>query len=72
LIRIGNGGTRDYVDYMLKILWPKIVRVLDRPEISMKSLEEHLVGYVELHTGTRDIPSVLKTFARLKRGSAGH
>lgn len=65
LIRIGNGGARDCVNYMLKTLWPKIVRLLDRSQIPMESLEEHLLQYVEVQRRetTRGLPPDLETFA---------
>jgi len=51
LIWIGNQGTKYCVKYMLQILWPKLVREFDRPEMSRTQLKEHLVEYVKLHRG---------------------
>jgi len=66
LIRIGNGGTRYCVSYLVKNLWPELVRMLGRPAIATELLEEYLVEYVKFHTGTRDIPADLETFAKMK------
>ena len=65
LVWIRNESTKYFCNYLVLTLWPKLVLELQRPKMSTKELESHLVRYVELHRdGQYGVPTDLETFVR--------